>query len=55
MMNEWQLRRDIVDTGKKAYDRGFVAATDGNISARVMGDRFLITPTPASTESTAIK
>lgn len=44
MFNEWQLRREIVDIGKKAYDRGLVSATDGNISCRVMGDRFLITP-----------
>jgi len=44
IQNEWQLRREIVDIGKKAYERGFVTATDGNISVRVMGDRFLITP-----------
>ena len=44
MPSEWQLRREIVDIGKKAYDRGFVTATDGNISVRVMGDRLLITP-----------
>ncbi len=44
MVSEWQLRREIVDIGKKAYDRGFIAATDGNISVRAMSDRFLITP-----------
>jgi L-fuculose-phosphate aldolase len=44
MKNEWQLRREIIEIGKKAYDKDFVTATDGNISARVMGDRFLITP-----------
>jgi L-fuculose-phosphate aldolase len=44
ILNEWQLRREIIDAGKKAYDRGFVTATDGNISVRVVGDRFLITP-----------
>jgi len=44
MVSEWQLRREIVDIGKKAYDRGLVSATDGNISCRIMGDRFLITP-----------
>ncbi len=43
MMNEWQIRRDIVDIGKKIYDKNFVAATDGNISARLNGNRFLIT------------
>ncbi len=44
MPNEWQIRREIVAIGKQAYDRGLVAATDGNISVRVMDDRFLITP-----------
>ena len=44
MAGEWQLRREIVDIGKRAYDKDFVTATDGNISARVMSDRLLITP-----------
>ena len=43
MDNEWQVRRDIVDIGKKIYDKDLVAATDGNISARVAGNRVLIT------------
>ncbi len=43
-MNEWQIRREIIAIGKQAYDKGLVTATDGNISVRVMGDRFLITP-----------
>jgi len=43
-MNEWQLRREIVDIGRRAYEKDFIAATDGNISVRVMSDRFLITP-----------
>jgi len=44
MMTEWQLRQEIVAIGKKAYERGLVTATDGNMSVRLMGDRFLITP-----------
>ena len=43
-MTEWQLRRDIVTIGRKMYQKDFVAATDGNISARLMGNRMLITP-----------
>ena len=43
-MNEWQIRREIIAIGKQAYDKGLVTATDGNISVKVMGDRFLITP-----------
>ena len=42
--SEWQLRRQIVDIGRRVYQRGLVTATDGNISARVMGDRMFITP-----------
>jgi len=43
MVSDWQLRRDIVNIGKKIYDKDFVAATDGNISARLNGNRLLIT------------
>jgi L-fuculose-phosphate aldolase len=44
MPAEWQLRRKIVDIARRVHARGFVAATDGNISARAMGDRMFITP-----------
>jgi L-fuculose-phosphate aldolase len=40
-----QLRERIVRYGKVLYDRGFIAATDGNISARLDDHRLLITPT----------
>ena len=43
-LSEWQLRREIVDIGRRVHAQGLVAATDGNISARVMGDRMFITP-----------
>jgi len=42
--SEWQMRRDIVDVGRRIYGLNLVAATDGNISARLRGDRFLFTP-----------
>ncbi|UCG31569.1 MAG: class II aldolase/adducin family protein [Phycisphaerales bacterium] len=44
MPAEWQLRRKIVDIARRVHAQGFVAATDGNISARAMGDRMFITP-----------
>ncbi len=44
MPSEWQLRREICDIGRRIHTRWFVAGTDGNISARLGGDRFLITP-----------
>lgn len=44
MTNDWQLRRDLTDIARRVYDRGLVAGTDGNISARIHGDTFLISP-----------
>ena len=45
MSSEQQLREQIVEAGKRMKERFFVAANDGNISARLPGERFLITPT----------
>lgn len=40
----YQKEKDlIIELGKRAYNRGFVAANDGNISIRVSQDNFLIT------------
>ncbi len=44
MFTDWEARRQIVSFGKKTYEKGLVAATDGNISVRMMSDRFMITP-----------
>jgi L-fuculose-phosphate aldolase len=45
---EDQLRRDIVEIGRRLWARGFVASNDGNISVRLPGDRLLMTPTSVS-------
>ena len=45
MSSEQQLREHIVEAGKRLQERFFVAANDGNISARLPDRRFLITPT----------
>ncbi|UJW83138.1 class II aldolase/adducin family protein [Hydrogenophaga sp. SL48] len=45
-MNEAELRSEICRIGKSLFDRGYVHATAGNISAR-LADGFLITPTDA--------
>ena len=37
-------RRHIVETGKLVYQKGWVAANDGNISIRLDDDRVLCTP-----------
>ncbi len=45
-MNETQAREEICRVGKSLFDRGYVHATAGNVSAR-LNDGFLITPTDA--------
>lgn len=44
MINEHRLREEIIAIGKRMWEKGFVAAADGNISARLGPDRVLITP-----------
>jgi len=46
--NIYSLRRDIVQVGRRIYDKGFVASNDGNISARLDDERVIITPTGVS-------
>jgi ribulose-5-phosphate 4-epimerase/fuculose-1-phosphate aldolase len=43
---EASLRQQICEVGRSLFERGYVHATAGNISAR-LGDGFLITPTDA--------
>ena len=47
-MNESAIRNEIVEMGKRLFLKGFVAANDGNISARVSRDEMIITPTGVS-------
>lgn len=46
MMTEPEIRKDICRVGRSLFDRGYVHATAGNISAR-LSDGYLITPTDA--------
>ena len=41
-------REQICQVGKLLYDRGYVAANDGNISVKVAENRLLITPSGVS-------
>jgi L-fuculose-phosphate aldolase len=43
-MTEAQLRDAIVEVGRRLYARGYTASNDGNISARLDGQRLLMTP-----------
>lgn len=45
---EQELRHDIVEIGKLVYQKGWVAANDGNISIRLDENRILCTPTGVS-------
>ncbi len=47
-MNLHQAKLDIIEAGRRVYDRGFVASNDGNISCRIEEDRILTTPTGMS-------
>ncbi|MDP4171258.1 MAG: class II aldolase/adducin family protein, partial [Bacillota bacterium] len=48
MKTENELKELICEIGKRVYDKGFVAANDGNISVRLSDDEFLVTPTGVS-------
>jgi L-fuculose-phosphate aldolase len=39
-----RLKADIVEVGRRLYQRGFVASNDGNITIRFADDRLLTTP-----------
>jgi L-fuculose-phosphate aldolase len=45
MATERQYREQIVRYGRTLHERGFVAATDGNLSVRLSENRILSTPT----------
>ena len=44
MTPESTLRADIVEVGRRMYNRGYTASNDGNISVRLDADRLLMTP-----------
>ena len=48
LASEFQLKRDIIEVGRRIYNSGFVAANDGNISIRVNDNMILTTPTGVS-------
>lgn len=43
--SEFQVRLDLTRFGQMLHAQGFVAATEGNLSARLDSDRIMITPT----------
>ncbi len=48
MKPEEQIRADIVEVGRRLWERGYVASNDGNISVRLDDHRLMTTPTNVS-------
>lgn len=44
MVNEYEIKKEICDIGKRIYNRGMVASNDGNISVKLNDHEFLCTP-----------
>ena len=47
-MTEEQVRADIVEIGRRLWERGYVASNDGNISVRLDDRRLVTTPKSVS-------
>ena len=47
-MNEYKLKEQICEIGRRVYAKGFAAANDGNISVRLNDREVLCTPTMVS-------
>ncbi|UCD30731.1 MAG: class II aldolase/adducin family protein [Planctomycetota bacterium] len=45
MVNEFMIKKEICEIGRKIYNKGFAAANDGNISYRISANQVLCTPT----------
>ena len=48
MVNEYEIKKQICEIGKRIYDKGMVASNDGNISVKLNDNEFLCTPTGVS-------
>src|ERR1700726_111513 len=48
IMNEYKLKEQICEIGRRVYNKGFAAANDGNITIRLNDKEVLCTPTMVS-------
>lgn len=48
MANEFEIKKQICEVGRRIYNRGMVAANDGNISVKLSENEYLCTPTGVS-------
>ncbi len=47
-IGDYEIKRAIIDIGRQMYEKGFVAANDGNISCRAGENEIWATPTGVS-------
>ena len=47
-LSDEEARAAIIEVGKRIYQKGYVAANDGNISCRISENEILVTPTGVS-------
>ena len=48
MINDWKLKEEVCEVGRRLYARQLVSANDGNITVRVGRNELLCTPTGMS-------
>jgi len=48
MINEFQLKQEICEIGRRIYAKGYAAANDGNITVKISDNEVLCTPTMVS-------
>ena len=48
MQNEYEIKKEMCEIGRRVYNRGMVAANDGNFSVKLNDHEFLCTPTGVS-------
>ena len=41
MQNEYEIKKEMCEIGKRVYNRGMVAANDGNFSVKLNDNEFL--------------
>ena len=47
-LNDYEAKHQILEVGRRMYEKGFVASNDGNISCRVSETELWTTPTGVS-------
>ena len=48
MKTEYEIKEEMCEIGRRVYNRGMVAANDGNFSVKLSEDEFFCTPTGVS-------